>query len=375
MSGVRQGPWRRRAIQAALAALAAVVIGSVAPVPGSTAVAQSPFSVGISDSDPGTFLHPQWPGLRVRFARAVVPWDIATRPENDPRRAEFLQWVFNARVAGVEPFVTMAASDQKLFPGSCSRRAPTRDEFLAAFTGLRSAFGVNVISVWNEPNFNKLCGKGKGKRPLVVTPSGRAFYDPSCPAKATTDNCGPQAAAFYWRLANAACPTCTLPAGEFDSVANDVYWDRYKAFLRGNKPKLWSIHPHSDVNRSQNGDLSAPTTTSFLNQLGGRWADSHVWLTEVGAFKRKKRKGTGAKARPKLFKDGSHTRAVAFTLGLPARNSRITRLYYFNFQNNKPRNGKGECPIQDRGLLAPSLKCKYDQRERVRPGYSLIAGR
>lgn len=339
--------------------------GSPAEPAGSAAVN---FAVGISDSDDDTFDHPSWAGLDIQRARVVVPWDVAFRPETDLRRGEFTRWLSSARSHGVEPYVTMGPSDQVLYGDTCSMRAPTPAEFEDAFTALRATFGVTLIGVWNEPNFNKDCGSGTQAR--VVTPNGRAFDLADCPA-ASTDNCGPLAAAFYWRLAKANCPTCILPAGEFDSTPSDSYWTAYKSYLRSHRPKLWSIHPYTDGNRFQaSGDTSAPATNSFVNQLQGTWATaddgttSHIWLTEVGAYRRN--------ASGREFGDQSQRDVTAFILRLPDISPRITRIYYYNFQNELTTSGG--CPVQDRGLVAPASGCG-DSPNRQRPAYTTIATR
>lgn len=353
----------------AVATITAIgTLASSLPATGSTSPSAVDFAVGISDSDDDTFAHPSWAGLNVSRARVVVPWDVASRPTDDPRRAEFTRWLANARAYGVEPYVTMGPSDQVLYNGTCSMRAPTRDEFENAFNGLRATFGVTLIGVWNEPNFTKQCTGGS--LPRVVTPSGRAFDEASCPS-ATTDNCGPLASAFYWRLAKANCPTCILPAGEFDSTPSDSYWDAYKTYLRDHRPKLWSIHPYTDGNRFQvNGDTSAPATNSFVNQLQGTWATandgttSHIWLTEVGAYWRN--------ASGVQFGDESQRDTAAFILRLPDISPRITRIYYYNFQNEL--TAAGTCPTQDRGLVAPAAGCG-DTAQQERPAYATIANR
>lgn len=350
----------------ATGALVSSLSASAEPTAGETSAVD--FAVGVSDSDDDTFAHPSWAGLNISRARVVVPWDVAFRPTSDARRDQFTRWLSNARAYGVEPYVTMGPSDQVLYNGTCSMRAPTRDEFEDAFNALRSTFSVTLIGVWNEPNFTKNCTGGSS--PRVVTPSGRPFDEADCPS-ATTDNCGPLASAFYWRLAKANCPSCILPAGEFDSTPNDSYWDAYKTYLRDHRPKLWSIHPYTDGNRFQaSGDTSAPATNSFVNQLQGTWATandgtvSHIWLTEVGAYRRN--------ASGTLFGDDSQRDTTAFILRLPDITPRITRIYYYNFQNSPAADGS--CPVQDRGLVAPAAGCG-DTPNRERPAYSTIATR
>src|SRR5213592_2459277 len=81
--------------------------------------------VGIADSDSATFSDPAWPGLNVRLARAVVPWDVAFTdpaagtPAGD-RRAEFDRWVAGAQAAGARPLVTFEASLDPGRPGAPS---------------------------------------------------------------------------------------------------------------------------------------------------------------------------------------------------------------------------------------------------------------
>src|SRR2546427_816484 len=108
--------------RSALAILLALAFPSSAP---------AVVGVGIADSDSATFTDPAWPGLGVRLARAVAPWDVAL---TDPaagtpageRRAEFDRWVAGAQAAGVEPLVTFERSLDPGRPGP-----PTLDDYAA----------------------------------------------------------------------------------------------------------------------------------------------------------------------------------------------------------------------------------------------------
>jgi MYXO-CTERM domain-containing protein len=199
--------------------------------------------------------------------------------------------------------------------------------------------------------------------------------DPDCPDE-TVDACGPLAAAFYWRLAHRDCPDCVVVAGEFDSVPNDRYVLEYQRYLRDHRPKVWSTHPHTDANRfADNGDDSAPATHAFLAQLQGTWATasdgspSHVWLTEVGSYFRREPGNVPGEARQRA--------GTAFILGLPSISPRITRIYYYNYQNRCSTAGR--CADQDRGLVSPAPwdggSVDYDARDRVRDAFSIIADR
>ncbi|HUS67856.1 MAG TPA: hypothetical protein VMZ28_25145 [Kofleriaceae bacterium] len=331
------------------------------------------FAVGISDSDASSFTHPAWDALDVRRARAVAPYDVAQRPATDRRRRMLEAWLAAADAAGVEPYVTLARSDLDRRADGVYR-APGADAFEAGFRAFRLAYpDVRLIGAWNEPNFDVSAGG-------AVLPSGRALADPSCPIE-DLDHCGPLRAAFYWRIAHKVCPepTCVIVAGEFDSTPHDTrYWDAYRRGLRTHRPRVWSIHPHVDANRFQSGghhcvagDRRCVTRTfmAWLNGLDASWDVGHVWLTEVGAYRRN--------ADGELFSDASQRAATAFILRLPQISPRITRIYYYNLQN--ACGSAASCPVQDRGLIAPAPPgggaVSYDGRDRVRAAFDAIASR
>jgi hypothetical protein len=331
------------------------------------------FAVGISDSDASSFTHPAWDSLDVRRARAVAPYDVAQRPLDDRRRRLLDDWLAAADAAGVEPYVTLARSNLDRRADGVYR-APTAAQFEAGFRAFRATYPqVRLIGAWNEPNFDVSAGG-------AVLPSGRALANPDCPIE-DLDHCGPLLAAFYWRIAHKVCPdpTCLIVAGEFDSTPNDRrYWTAYRRALRAHRPRVWSIHPHVDANRFQAaghrciaGDRRC-VTRSFMAWLGGQdasWDGSHVWLTEVGAYRRN--------ADGDVFSDASQRAATAFILRLPTISPRITRIYYYNLQN--ACGGAASCPVQDRGLIAPAPpgggSVAYDSRDRVRAAFDVIAAR
>jgi hypothetical protein len=331
----------------------------------SAEAAAANFAVGISDSDPETFTHPAWSELNVKRARVVVPYDVAQRPASDARRQQFETWLATAQGAGVEPYVTLGPS--ALHEGKGGRYlAPSAGAYESAFVAFRQAWpSIELVGAWNEPNF-----------PNSVLKSGVPLERATCKTE-TLARCGPMLAAFYWRLANKHCPGCTVVAGEFTGAPSSAYWGAYKKYLRDHRPKVWSVHPHNDANRfqagghhCQKGDAKC-TTRSFvkwLNGLGPSFADAHVWLTEVGAYRRN--------ADGHVFSEKSQRDAVAFILRLPQMSSRITRIYYYNLQN---ACGAHSCPVQDRGLIAPMPGepglVDYDKPGKKRGAFGVIRDR
>jgi hypothetical protein len=312
------------------------------------------FAVGVSDSEASTFRSIHWAGLKVTRARAIVPYDVAVRSRRDRRRRAFNDWLAAARQRGVEPKVAFRSFTSGARTGSF--RAPTPAEFASAFRAFIAAYGpgtaanVRIIGPWNEPNFTL-----SKTYTVAGAPLWRDSADGAC-ARPTPDNCGPLLAAFYWRLAKAACPACVLVAGEFAGRPGDRYVADYKHFMRSHRPELWGWHPYADANRYQSrGDASARGTRFILTSLGGTWGRSHIWLDAVGAYRRDH---TG-----RVWSETSQCNTTAFILRLPKLNPRITRIYYYNYMNDNMAN-------QDRGLLNPGTPSGH-----VRRAYFKLAGR
>ena len=339
------------------------------------------FAVGIVDATPNgdMFSHPAWSGLNVVRARTLAPWNVALRDrQRDGSRRQFEHWLQQALAHNVEPYVTLwlgyAADTEKCPNNRC--RVPSAREYEHAFRAFRVAYpSVRLIGPWNEPNYDDRTDEIR----RYYTPDGsRRLNDPDCPRRVNTDNCGPLAAAFYWRIAKQVCGNdCTPIAGEFTGrhdARAQAYVDRYKTYLRSHRPNVWAIHPYTDANRFQReGDRSVPATNFLYDNLQGSWATandgrrSQIWLSAIGAYWRD---GKG-----RVHGDASQRDTMAFIMRIPTNSragesGRVTRLYVYNFQNVcAPR-----CPTQDRGLLAPA-GATYDTPDRIRPAYYKVRDR
>ena len=95
------------------------------------------------------FNDPHFKALGIKRARVVTPWNVALSPGNREWLDEYL---FGARVAGVEPLVSFGARG----PLRCPKRPcklPTTAEFTRAFRAFRARWPwVRTIGVWNEAN-------------------------------------------------------------------------------------------------------------------------------------------------------------------------------------------------------------------------------
>ena len=272
-------------------------------------------------------------GLRAGSLRVIVPWDIALRPAADPERRDFEQFLYRARAlynAGMnpDPIVVFGPTENatNIYDGgigwdSNGYRAPTvaayqaaTHQFLALY-GPNGTFGVprvRMIGAWNEPNrepFRMQLTGGPPNAIPVLTHDGNDMASPSCPSPATANNCGPRAAAYYWKTArdemDAACAgsglSCYAIAGEFTSgfgATSQSYWGAYvsnvNSLINANYPKQISFHGHHDVDALGNsndcvagGSDNNCVTAVFANWLASNvntpWADRTnmaIWDTE-----------------------------------------------------------------------------------------------
>jgi hypothetical protein len=316
--------------RAAAAALSLLALALAAP-PG----AHAALAVGIADSDSATFTDPAWPGLRVRLARAVAPWDVAL---TDPaagtpaaaRRAEFDRWVAAAQAAGVRPLVTFEPSADPSRPG-----APSPDDYAAAMRAFVATYpSVRDLAPWNEPNFRDAAN------PYAAHPAD---------------------AAALWGLLSAACPGCTVAAGEFAGIPGDPYVAAYRAALGSAQPAVWAFHAHLDTI-----DATAPATRFYARALP---TGARLWIDEAGAYFRD--------ASGVVRGDAAQREGTSRLLGLAAIAPRLQRLYFYNLSNQC--STAALCAVQDRGVVAPSpfdgSPLGYDTNGRVRPAYAIVRDR
>ncbi|WP_304718914.1 hypothetical protein [Conexibacter sp. CPCC 206217] len=337
-----------RALRGALLA-AALVAGLLTALLGAATPARA-VELGISDSNATTLSEPYWDGLGLKRARIVLPWDVVdTRgPAGTRRREDFEAFRAGAAAKGVTLLIAFAASADIRNPDG-SAIAPTPEQFADGFAKFRNAYpDVTTIAPWNEPN----------------NPDGTTYPLGADPALA----------AQYFLIAQSICPSgCTLVAGDFAGIAgDDAYVDAYQTALAagGVFPAVWAFHAHSDINAFQaGGPDSARISRYYLSKFQGPWANSRIWIDEIGA---RFRDPGGI-----VWGDDSQAQATQFLLGLATLDPRIDQIYYYNYSNQCATPSR--CAQQDRGLVSPSpfdgQPLDYDGINRPRSAYNVIAAR
>jgi hypothetical protein len=155
----------------------------------------------------------------------------------------------------------------------------------------------------------------------------------------------PEAAAGYYDELSAACPTCTIVAGDVLDSGSYVSWLRRFQAATAGAPQLWGLHNYSDVTY---GTTSG--TDAVLGAVPGT-----LWLEETG--------GNGVRresaGRVLLASDEARAaRAVSAAFALAAQLPRIERISVYQWR-------AGATDLFDAGLLRP------DGSER--PSYAAFA--
>lgn len=287
--------------------------------------ASASFLTGIGDQQTEMFTNPLWLQLHTKIARYIAPYDAAVRPYSLQLARE---WIGEAEADHQQVLVAFYHSEYTptKMPSVTVYQRDVK-KFLALFPK------VKQYQAWNEANRGTVVEIVKGKRHIgLVSPSASQ-------------------SAQYYKALRAICRGCTLTGLDIldgPSVSPSLrYIAEYKhevARLKLPMPKLWGLHNYSDTNRFQ-----TTRTRAILAAVPGQ-----VWLTETGgivqfgsAFPNKK--GSGLTRASK---------ALSFMFKIAASNSRIKRLYIFQWSG-------GTAAVRfDAGLMDP----KYNPR----PGYVVV---
>jgi hypothetical protein len=352
-----------------------------------------------------------WCQLGVRRLRAIVPYDVAVTDERKfgdsfsfssaqvVVRENFRNWYtsiveYNRKYPGHEIEMAVAFQDHHSNFQDHGERETYRDgkhhaphprdgydirgqrvlSYEYAFKAFLEKFPeVKVIMPWNEPNRGGGAGNdkddhGRGNWDVYLQDTNHKLNetcdqgkDGPSPEDTKKNDCGSWTAAAYWRVANQFANGKVLVAGEFAGGGPDGYIAEYKQHIRNEGwplPKVWGIHPYTDVNRYQaNGnsdnyrrhcrvpepqdinfsivfrdpqnkeDSCARTTKNFIDQIDEGYSGEDkrkfkIWLTEIGA------------EQNEHYDEDSQARATAFILNLSRVDDRITRIYYYTFERH-----------------------------------------
>ena len=257
--------------------------------------------VGLSDQTPTAFSSPLFAPLKMRTARYVAPWDVATG--GDPA-GKFDAWLAAARAAGVTPLVSFEHSVGDLCPAApCT--LPTDAQYAAAFAAFRAKYpDITTISPWNEANHK-------------TQPTYR----------------DPLQAAEYYRIVKRLCVGCTIVAADVLDEPNLVKWlTRFKTLA--SSARIWGLHNYGDTNRFRTSG-----TATMLKTVKG-----DVWFTETGAivsFVTAK----GVVSLPRSESRAARSMRYLFDKLIPS-SPRIKRVYIYNWGSD-PNNRF------DSGLIGP----------------------
>jgi Glycosyl hydrolase catalytic core len=263
------------------------------------APASAALTVGIGDQQPAAYAHARLRALKLPTARMIVPWDAATsQPE------KVAAWLAAVQAAGMAPHVAFEHLSTDRCPGSpCV--LPSRAQYRAAITAFRAKFPqVRTFTAWNEANH-------------VSQPTATR----------------PEAAAGYYDELKAACPACTVVAGDVLDSGSYLNWlRRFQAATPGD-PQLWGLHNYSDVTYG---------TTSGTDAVLGA-VPGVLWLEETGGIV-VRCDGAG---RVLLAGDEARAaRAVSAAFELARTRPRIERMYVYQWR-------AGLTDPFDAGLLRP----------------------
>ncbi|MEA2226646.1 MAG: hypothetical protein QOF04_276, partial [Solirubrobacteraceae bacterium] len=197
-------------------------------------------AIGISDQDPAAWADPRLRALGLGHARHVVPWDAAT---SEPVRVE--AWLTALAAAGMRPHVAFEHARGTRCPAApCA--APSRAAYGQAVRRFIARFPqVRTYTTWNEANHVS--------QPVALHP---------------------EAVAGYYDELRAACPGCTVEAGDvLDAGSYDRWLQRFRA-ATASAPRLWGLHNDADVTYGRTSG-----TDAVLAAVHGQ-----LWIEETGGI-------------------------------------------------------------------------------------------
>ncbi|HEY2631963.1 MAG TPA: hypothetical protein VGI26_06235 [Solirubrobacteraceae bacterium] len=302
----------------ALATLIAVTVGGASrAVAKPTAHASASYITGVGDQQTEMFSNPLWQQLHTKIARYIAPYDAAVRPYS---LQQAVAWIAAAEAQHQQILVAFYHSEYTPM-AMPSVTTYTRDvqKFIKLFPKVRQ------YQAWNETNRGTLA---------------HMFKSPSALESAR-----------YYKALRSVCRGCTLTGLDIldgPSIGPTLrYVGEFKrdiVHLKVPMPALWGLHNYSDTNRFQ-----STRTRAILKLVPGQ-----VWLTETGGIVKfggafPNVKGSGLKRA---------TKALAYMFKLAASNSRIKRLYIFQW------SGGTAATRFDAGLT--------DAHYNPRPGYVTV---
>jgi hypothetical protein len=268
--------------------------------------------------------------LPYSYARATVPWDVATHPSD---MASVVAWAHTAEGRGKRVLVSFT---------NYSATYPSVSDYHDAVASFRAQLPeISEYTAWNEPN----------------------HHPERSPGANPTDD--PGRAADYWDTLNGLCVgACTVAAGDFldpdptsqaELTGFDDYVARYRSAL-GAQPAVWAIHPYKAVDHESYGKLQS--------WIAGSTDGKPVWFTEIGAHYCDRDQLEGGTADAALaYQNG---RAQSLVSYLQTNPTRVQRVYYYFLTGSSSSSwpAVNDCTDFDTGLL--------DATDHERPAFRTV---
>jgi hypothetical protein len=275
------------------------------------------YLTGIGDEQTEMFTDKLWRQLHTSIVRYIVPYDAAYSPTD---LALVGSWITAARVQKQRILIAFYHSRRTplLMPSMGIYQRDVK-KFMKLFPQVRE------YQPWNEANRGYV-------RNMFASPSAVA-------------------SAQYYQALKRACPSCTVVGLDILDQQNVLpslnYIAQFKAEigrLRTVMPSVWGLHNYSDTNRG-----SSLRTRAILAAVPGQ-----VWLTETGGIV------NFGPSFPNVSGSGltRAARALSYMFSLASSNSRIKRLYIFQW------TGSAASARFDAGLT--------DVHFKPRPGYVVV---
>src|SRR3954454_13162987 len=188
------------------------------------------YKVGISDQVPGSFLNPNYKGLKASVARYITPYDVMTLGENSSERASLRDWIANATKARQDILISFEHSHTQ----GKEKRIPSSAEFTKDLTAFMKAYPkIKSISPWNEANrCQRIVGAGPSRivaaKPICHKPTTAAAY-----YNATVKTC---------KTLKRSCKIVALDILDQNNVKPSVSYVRSFTKKARPFPKIWGIH-------------------------------------------------------------------------------------------------------------------------------------
>jgi hypothetical protein len=241
--------------------------------------------VGIGDQKAASFGDARLRGLGLRYARLIVPYDAVT---SEPAVVD--QWLAAVAADGMVPHVAF----EHLRTDRCPGRPCTAPSVAAYATDVRAFIArwpqVRTYTTWNEANHES---QPVASRPELV-------------------------AAYYDQLV-AACPGCTVVAGDVLDSGGYASWLRRFLAASDTTPRLWGLHDY--------GDVTYGTTTGVDTVLS--IVPGTLWIEETGAIVTLR---DGAGRTTFSTSESSAASAIDRAFAIAAARPRIGRMYVYEWQ-------------------------------------------